>query len=188
MEVTHINHILRTEGTTHTSQTRVLAGQIQQMFPGIPLSVIIADLQVTRSQELTVDNILENRIGAHTQYHEGVPSLAVSEYYTDPNQLVQPEASPVSYTQSMSSSASIAHTTGTAAAGYEIERNSNIFGNQNDLLRESSDEVALADRFSKSSAEREKILIRRKDMLLTQARKRFVDLPNQECRNILITC
>lgn len=59
--------------------------------------------------------------------------------------------------------------------GYEIERNSNIFGNQNDLLRESSEDMPLSDRFSKSSTEREKILARRKELMIAKARKRFLN-------------
>lgn len=38
----------------------------------------------------------------------------------------------------------------------------------------SSEDIPLGDRFSKSSTEREKILQRRKEMLLTLARKRYL--------------
>lgn len=38
------------------------AHQIQEMFPQVPLYVVIQDLQLTRSVEVTTDNILEGRI------------------------------------------------------------------------------------------------------------------------------
>lgn len=168
------------------------------MFPRYPLSVIIADLQVTRSLELTVDNILEGRliIPAHYQadeedfeaandgspaagasnsdssgafdYREGTSS--VSDYYVNPSRFI--DSSSNSTTPSSSPKRESTPTNG-FESGYEIERNSNIFGNQNDLLRESSeDNIPLGDRFSKSSSEREKILARRKELMVAQARKR----------------
>lgn len=168
------------------------------------MSVIIADLQVTRSLELTVDNVLEGRliIPAHFQADDefdemngGAGSAAsstsdnsssssgggnvldregtsafganpASDYYVSPSRFVQ-------FSDSSNSSSPERESSPTASgfdSGYEIERNSNIFGNQNDLLRESSEDIP--DRFSKSSSEREKILARRKELLVAQARKR----------------
>lgn len=40
------------------------------MFPRYPISVIIADLQVTRSLELTVENILEGRVQIPARFQE----------------------------------------------------------------------------------------------------------------------
>uniref|UniRef100_A0A2M4A0A2 E3 ubiquitin-protein ligase AMFR n=1 Tax=Anopheles triannulatus TaxID=58253 RepID=A0A2M4A0A2_9DIPT len=71
VEVTHINNMLRpgidtiplTAATAnHTSQVRNMARHVQEMFPRYPLSVLIADLQVSRSIEVTIDNILEGRL------------------------------------------------------------------------------------------------------------------------------
>lgn len=200
VEVTHINNLLRADAVTHTSQIRSLASQVRQMFPRYPMSIIIADLQVTRSLELTVDNILEGRliIPPHYQEDEEEEEAAVqasssspnnsdnnstlevregtssSDYYVNPARFVQYSDSSSSTTPSSSSPER--DSTPTTPSGYEIERNSNIFGNQNELLREScSDEMPLGDRFSKSSSERERILARRKELLLVQARKRFID-------------
>ncbi|XP_013192661.1 E3 ubiquitin-protein ligase AMFR [Amyelois transitella] len=39
-----------------------MARQVQQMFPQFPLSALSADLQLTRSADVTVDNILEGRL------------------------------------------------------------------------------------------------------------------------------
>lgn len=38
------------------------AREVQVVFPNIPQSVIMEDLRVTRSVDLTIDNILEGRV------------------------------------------------------------------------------------------------------------------------------
>lgn len=38
------------------------AHQIQEMFPQVPSYLVMQDLQLTRSVEVTTDNILEGRI------------------------------------------------------------------------------------------------------------------------------
>lgn len=40
----------------------VQAHQIQEMFPQVPSYLVMQDLQLTRSVEVTTDNILEGRI------------------------------------------------------------------------------------------------------------------------------
>lgn len=198
VEVTHINNLLRadvvpqTPVVTQTSQIRSLARQVQQMFPRYPMSVIIADLQVTRSLELTVDNVLEGRLiipahyqadeefdegtgaGAASSNSDSAEGTSASDYYVSPSRFVQYGDSSNSSTPSSSPERDSAPTTPGFESGYEIERNSNIFGNQNDLLRETEDIIPLGERFSKSSLEREKILARRKELLVAQARKRWV--------------
>lgn len=205
VEVTHINNLLRADivpQATHTSQIRSLARQVQQMFPRYPMSVIIADLQVTRSLELTVDNVLEGRlvVPAHYQVDDEFDALdrdlgaaqagsssinnsdafenregtSASDYYVNPSRFIQFSDSSRSSTPSSSPERDFTPTTPGFESGYEIERNSNIFGNHNDLLRESSEDIPpLGDRFSKSSVEREKILSRRKELMVAQARKRL---------------
>uniref|UniRef100_A0A4W6EF68 E3 ubiquitin-protein ligase AMFR n=1 Tax=Lates calcarifer TaxID=8187 RepID=A0A4W6EF68_LATCA len=44
------------------SQLNPMAQQIQEMFPQVPLQLILQDLEITRSLEVTTDNILEGRI------------------------------------------------------------------------------------------------------------------------------
>jgi hypothetical protein len=39
-----------------------MALQVQQMFPHYPLWVLVADLRMSHSAELTVENILEGRL------------------------------------------------------------------------------------------------------------------------------
>lgn len=38
------------------------AHQVQEMFPQVPSYLVMQDLQLTRSVEITTDNILEGRI------------------------------------------------------------------------------------------------------------------------------
>ncbi|XP_058125227.1 E3 ubiquitin-protein ligase AMFR-like [Anopheles ziemanni] len=77
VEVTHINNMLRPVDTipltaaavvNHTSQVRNMARHVQEMFPRYPLSVLIADLQVSHSIEVTIDNILEGRLQVPSRF------------------------------------------------------------------------------------------------------------------------
>nr|4G3O_A Chain A, E3 ubiquitin-protein ligase AMFR [Homo sapiens] len=43
-------------------QLNAMAHQIQEMFPQVPYHLVLQDLQLTRSVEITTDNILEGRI------------------------------------------------------------------------------------------------------------------------------
>ncbi|XP_071492832.1 E3 ubiquitin-protein ligase AMFR-like [Diadema antillarum] len=60
VEVTHA-HMMGNQ-TAHTSQLDNMARQVAQMFPNVPYNSILADLRITRSIELTVDNILDGRV------------------------------------------------------------------------------------------------------------------------------
>lgn len=155
VEVTHINAVLRehqiAQTAAHTSQIRNMARQVQQMFPRYPISIIIADLQLSRSMEITIDNILEGRLQIPARFQNefeadtddfgdtstvqqgsSVSGLNSSNDNSDGNTyatLNTPNdyyVNPADFSQGSSSSDS----------GYEIERNSNIFGNQNELLRD----------------------------------------------------
>ncbi|KAK1163635.1 E3 ubiquitin-protein ligase AMFR-like isoform X1 [Acipenser oxyrinchus oxyrinchus] len=74
VEVMHTTNIL---GITqaNNSQLNAMAHQIQEMFPQIPYHLVLQDLQLTRSVEITTDNILEGRIQVPfpTQPSERVP-------------------------------------------------------------------------------------------------------------------
>ena len=208
VEVSNINNVLRNGHLTatinhmqqqqQTSQIRNMARHIQEMFPRYPISTLIADLQITHSIEITIDNILEERLPVprsptfETEEHAnninitGTGSYEVtsaSDYYINPDDIT----------------ASTSTSTGSETSlnrAYEIEQNgsSSIFGNRAELLRDDSPEsqpqeyfslqantetssssphhLPLGDRFSKSSQEREKILHRRKEQMLIMARKR----------------
>lgn len=171
------------------------------MFPRFPLSVLIADLQISRSIEVTIDNILEGRLQVPTRFSDddmndeffassststnnllelssdGLPTAvypvtSASDYYVN-----AAEFNPnMQYSTNNDSNSSLS----SCSNGYEIETCSSIFGNQNDLLREDScEDLPLGDRFSKSPEERERILQRRKEQLLSMARKKY----NSEINN-----
>ncbi|XP_050073879.1 E3 ubiquitin-protein ligase AMFR-like [Anopheles maculipalpis] len=199
VEVTHINNMLRPSETlpiaaaavgNHTSQVRNMARHVQEMFPRYPLSVLIGDLQISRSIEVTIDNILEGRlqVPANTPEDEdtvggvgsgSAGSLTLSSGMDEDNgddELSLPNSSSGSSLSSLST-----------PPGYEVERGTNIFGSYDTLLRDdtieestSSTAVPLGDRFSKSPEEREKILQRRKEQLLAVARRKYLEKNKSE--------
>uniref|UniRef100_A0A182XZ10 E3 ubiquitin-protein ligase AMFR n=1 Tax=Anopheles stephensi TaxID=30069 RepID=A0A182XZ10_ANOST len=200
VEVTHINNMLRPSETlpiaaaavgNHTSQVRNMARHVQEMFPRYPLSVLIGDLQISRSIEVTIDNILEGRlqVPANTPEDEdedtvgvgsgSAGSLTMSSALDEDNgddELSLPNSSSGSSLSSLST-----------PPGYEVERGTNIFGSYDTLLRDDTIEestsptaVPLGDRFSKSPEEREKILQRRKEQLLAVARRRYLEKNKSE--------
>ncbi|XP_059391730.1 E3 ubiquitin-protein ligase AMFR-like isoform X1 [Carassius carassius] len=61
VEVMHTTNILSI-AQANNSQLNAMAHQIQEMFPQVPYHLILQDLQLTRSVEVTTDNILEGRI------------------------------------------------------------------------------------------------------------------------------
>lgn len=187
-----------------------MARVVQEMFPRIPLSTIISDLQVSHSIEATIDNILEGRLQIPSRFQENIfdatsnndagegPSTSrttsddgiyavrsASDYYVSPNLDYSPLASNV--TNSSSSSGNSSPTSTTSSSGYEVERNNSIFGNQMDLLREESfEDVSTSERFSKNSEERERILQKRKDQLLVNARKRYLEKHTDDTQNLSV--
>ena len=161
-----------------TSQLRNMARHIQEMFPRYPLNSLIADLQITHSSELTIDNILEGRLPVPRNVSDDEsPSTSTGPYPTASDYYIAADE----ITPSSSSSSS-------STDQYEIEQHgSAVFGNRADLLRDDSPDSqgdpwsnlgspagaeSLEDKFSKSSNEREKLLQRRKEQMLITARKR----------------
>ncbi|XP_024260869.1 E3 ubiquitin-protein ligase AMFR [Oncorhynchus tshawytscha] len=62
VEVMHTTNILAIAQQANNSQLNTMAHQIQEMFPQVPYHLVLQDLQLTRSVEVTTDNILEGRI------------------------------------------------------------------------------------------------------------------------------
>ncbi|EAU77606.2 AGAP007538-PA [Anopheles gambiae str. PEST] len=207
VEVTHINSMLRPSETlpitaaavgNHTSQVRNMARHVQEMFPRYPLSVLIGDLQISRSIEVTIDNILEGRLQVPANSPEdedeetlgaaNVASMAMSGSMDGDNGDDDDELSGELSTRSLTNSLSASSLSSLSSpAGYEVERGTNIFGNYDALLRDdtveeisSATSVPLGDRFSKSPEEREKILQRRKEQLLAMARRRYLEKNKSE--------
>uniref|UniRef100_A0A8D0B1L6 E3 ubiquitin-protein ligase AMFR n=1 Tax=Salvator merianae TaxID=96440 RepID=A0A8D0B1L6_SALMN len=73
VEVMHTTNILGIAQASN-SQLNAMAHQIQEMFPQVPYHLILQDLQLTRSVEITTDNILEGRIQVpFPAQAEGIP-------------------------------------------------------------------------------------------------------------------
>lgn len=164
VEVTHINSVFRVGGPrlqataaaaqAHTSQVRNMAHQVQQMFPAYALATIIADLQQSRSMEVTIDNILEGRLPVpaafrfgdeHDDEHAdrttgdaGAGNVDVAAGIVEPLASTSSASGAATERNAFMASASSAASSSSNSldSGYEIERNSNIFGNQNELLRD----------------------------------------------------
>jgi len=58
-----------------TSQVESMAREVQTIFPHMPIDVIVADLQMTRSSDLTIENILEGRLLPPSRRPTPVPEL-----------------------------------------------------------------------------------------------------------------
>lgn len=131
--------------TAPTSQIRNMARQVQQMFPRYPLSAIIADLQLSRSMEITIDNILEGRLlvpGGRFDFDDddtfgdSTPSSMGEPNSPDEVSRRSSDAGADYSTSSSVSGGSSSNATNQTESGYEIERSTNIFGNRNDLLQD----------------------------------------------------
>ncbi|XP_069496332.1 E3 ubiquitin-protein ligase AMFR [Ambystoma mexicanum] len=139
VEVMHTTNIL---GITQASnsQLNAMAHQIQEMFPQVPYHLVLQDLQLTRSVEITTDNILEGRIQ--------VPFPT------------QTERVPLELSPNME----------------EVEEY-----NENDpQLGETEELEVRGSRFSKSAEERQRMLVQRKEDLVQQARRRYLNRAEDE--------
>ncbi|NXT72470.1 AMFR ligase, partial [Chaetops frenatus] len=159
VEVMHTTNILGIAQASN-SQLNVMAHQIQEMFPQVPYHLVLQDLQLTRSVEITTDNILEGRIQVPfpTQRADSMrPALnsSVERHSTD-----QEDTGTVTQTERV-----------------PLELNSRLedmveFSEMESEPSEAEDFEARGSRFSKSADERQRMLVQRKEDLLQQARKR----------------
>lgn len=109
VEVSHA-HLLRSSEhvTAPNSQLDAMGRQVQQLFPHIPFSLIIDDLRVTRSVEMTIENVLESRLTVPpTLYNrneqiERDNSLRHRHVVSPTAQLVLPSRSPIDTSPSTS--------------------------------------------------------------------------------------
>ncbi|XP_051485200.1 E3 ubiquitin-protein ligase AMFR isoform X2 [Apus apus] len=139
VEVMHTTNILGISQASN-SQLNAMAHQIQEMFPQVPYHVVLQDLQLTRSVEITTDNILEGRIQVpFPTQTERVP-LELNSRLEETVELNEMEAEP----------------------------------------SEAEDFEARGSRFSKSADERQRMLVQRKEDLLQQARKRYLNKTSEE--------
>ncbi|XP_011142738.1 E3 ubiquitin-protein ligase AMFR isoform X2 [Harpegnathos saltator] len=146
VEVSHSRLRSNISSLTHTnSQMDAMARQVQQLFPHYPGNVILEDLRMTRSIEWTVENILDGIL-------------------TVPHHLIEePQAESV-----------LAQMTISIMPSSSIQNSSDP---RLDIpFADSGEELSsLGGRFSKSSAEREVILQRRKEHMQLTARRRYLE-------------
>uniref|UniRef100_A0A8C7ILZ1 E3 ubiquitin-protein ligase AMFR n=1 Tax=Oncorhynchus kisutch TaxID=8019 RepID=A0A8C7ILZ1_ONCKI len=167
VEVMHTTNILAIAQQANNSQLNTMAHQIQEMFPQVPYHLVLQDLQLTRSVEVTTDNILEGRIVVPFPALVDPRRPTLSPYVL-PLPLQAAERSPVQVNP------------GPEGAGAS--------GGVDTAPRELNSLEVRGSRFSKSAEERQKMLLQRKDELLQQARRRYLrkspedeeDLPTLE--------
>ncbi|XP_074037010.1 E3 ubiquitin-protein ligase AMFR isoform X2 [Leptinotarsa decemlineata] len=143
VEVSHAQAIRQNHIAASNSQLDAMARQVQTLFAHIPLSTIIEDLRVTRSVEMTIENVLDGRLVAPPLFRD--------------LDLDQPSSRPLSLLQT------------------DPEPSTRDWDQFNTESVESEDSVSLGSRFSKSSSEREKILHKRKENMIQQARRRYIE-------------
>uniref|UniRef100_A0A4W3H4J8 E3 ubiquitin-protein ligase AMFR n=1 Tax=Callorhinchus milii TaxID=7868 RepID=A0A4W3H4J8_CALMI len=161
VEVMHTTNIL---GITqaNNSQLNAMAHQIQEMFPQVPYHLVLQDLQLTRSIEITTDNILEGRIQVPfpQQRQEGRPSLNDPDVEVDGGNATELNSNQTEHA--------------------ELDLNPSVeeaFGAEGENLQsdiQTDDFEVRGSRFSKSADERQRMLMQRKDELLHQARRRYL--------------
>lgn len=172
---------------TSMSQLDNLARQVQQMFPDVSYSHILEDLRHTHSLEITIDNILEQRLVSPPPMFTSNDSLSplfdVKQDKEDNQQRVKEEEDikdEEDYFQDAQSHPMsrlclplvpdcLANTT---ASTPEDSSDTESEGSGYDIGL-----CGAGGRFSKSPQEREQMLAQRKHALLSQARRRFVTRP-----------
>ncbi|XP_064467008.1 E3 ubiquitin-protein ligase AMFR-like isoform X2 [Ornithodoros turicata] len=151
VEVTHTNLLGGQQPPpVQTSQLDNMARQVQQMFPHMPLNTILEDLRSTRSVELTIENILDER-------------------------LIAPPESDLDSQKEMTVSSSGGGNSAAASATLLFEEPEQFFEAQDGSSGDNSMGPQVGGRFSKSPTERERMLSRRKEELLKMARKKFLE-------------
>lgn len=140
----------RVSSRMRNSQVDAMARQVQQLFPHYPQSVILEDLRLTRSVELTVENILD---GALT-----LPHHLIEEPRIEPRMDI-PDVTPQFDTN----------------ANDQSDNDGRFDLNMSEAWALEEGGSALGGRFSKSSVERERMLQRRKAHMRLQARKKYLE-------------
>ncbi|XP_029378984.1 E3 ubiquitin-protein ligase AMFR isoform X2 [Echeneis naucrates] len=152
---------------TNPSQLTATAQQIQEMFPQVPLQLILQDLEITRSLEVTTDNILEGRIPT-------VPPLAVEQ----PLIQVTPPPEAEGGASSESEQEDDDETDGLEDEdedGDEEEYSEAAEGQiaeENEMEEGEVQKVEL--RFCASAEERQRLLLSRREELLQRARRDYL--------------
>ncbi|KAM9301909.1 E3 ubiquitin-protein ligase AMFR [Gastrophryne carolinensis] len=158
VEVMHTTNILGIAQASN-SQLNAMARQVLDMFPQVPYHLVLQDLQLTRSVEITTDNILEGRIQVPfpTQRPEdGSPNASEQEA----DGLLQTER--------------VALNLSPTVEEYED------FTELEPQPADTEDFEVRGSRFSKSADERQRMLVQRKEDMVQQARRRYLNRSPEE--------
>ncbi|XP_075432999.1 E3 ubiquitin-protein ligase AMFR isoform X2 [Ascaphus truei] len=159
VEVMHTTNILGI-AQAGNSQLNAMARQIQDMFPQVPYHLLLQDLQLTRSVEITTDNVLEGRIQVPfpTQRQDDIrPATGgTPDSEDDANEAAaRTERVPLDLSPGVE----------------ELED----FSEMEVQPSEAKDFEARGSRFSKSAEERQRMLVQRKEDLVQIARRRYLN-------------
>lgn len=169
-----------------TSQFDNMVRQVSEVFPSMPPSIILDDLRITNSVEMTIDNIVEGRLTVAPDFvadgsHDDVDSDDASQDEDDNDHedssilplysgdTVSPSDEPRSPDDSRGDD--------NTAVGSDSTFEPSSSAADDDAAADQStneSESGRGYRFSKSSSERETMLSRRKEVVMDQARKRFL--------------
>ncbi|KAE8608218.1 hypothetical protein XENTR_v10011432 [Xenopus tropicalis] len=164
VEVMHTTNILGLAQASN-SQLNAMARQVLDMFPQVPYHLVLQDLQLTRSVEITTDNILEGRIQVPfpTQHQDDVRSAT--------------ETSEVSAQEESSTATQTERVNLDLSPGLEEYEDFSVIEAQVSDVEEFE---ARGSRFSKSAEERQRMLVQRKEDMVQLARRRFLNRTSEE--------
>ncbi|XP_075045038.1 E3 ubiquitin-protein ligase AMFR isoform X1 [Mixophyes fleayi] len=165
VEVMHTTNLLGIAQASN-SQLNAMARQVLDMFPQVPYHLVLQDLQLTRSVEITTDNILEGRIQVPFPTQRPDDPRAASDGSPDggaqeeSDSLVQTERVPL-----------------------ELTPNVEEYGDFSEVEPQptgAEDFEARGSRFSKSAEERQRMLVQRKEDMVQLARRRYLNGTSDE--------
>lgn len=198
VEVTHTSLLGERPIPIQTSQLDTMARQVHQMFPHMPMGIITDDLRVTHSVEITVENILEERLvpppsamyhGAHgtsthlkTSQEVMNASMGVQKDQNDKDVFSEHSHNSL-YPTSVSAGSKCDSVTLTQKKSVleedkKSEATTRCEWNTETTFEDTSTARSMSlsgFRFSKSPHEREEMLARRKEHLIKMARRRYLN-------------
>ncbi|CAH1778722.1 unnamed protein product [Owenia fusiformis] len=182
VEVTH--NMLGQQGAgaleaPQTSQLDEMGRQVQGVFPDMPLNLILEDLRHSHSVEQTIENILEERVTIPTTLSRTIASTSQATITTahplhDNRLSLAPSiaqavtSSTERKTDNNNSELTVTSESADIASGVTISDTSSD-------VTDGGGCVTTGGRFSKSSTERETILRNRRNQLVANARRKYLN-------------
>ncbi|XP_018420377.1 PREDICTED: E3 ubiquitin-protein ligase AMFR isoform X1 [Nanorana parkeri] len=166
VEVMHTTNILGIAQASN-SQLNAMARQVLDMFPQVPYHLVLQDLQITRSVEITTDNILEGRIQVPFPTQRPDDPRPAADSSPDANEQ-EDNSSSVQVTERVPLNLS--------PSVEEFED----FSEVDIQATEAEDFEARGSRFSKSAEERQRMLLQRKEDMMHLARRRYLNRTSED--------